>query len=154
MRQILSNICFLFSFLAVGQTLPAASSGPNLWVEVCRTADNHSVTVKTKNHGSVTGACSNVDETQIQLFTHERGLLTISRRDVTAIYKRVQTTNHQLATLKQDVGQQFHQDFRWLFSPAAPLGLVAVPITAVWGAVAAPFCWIGDLMHPGGPQRD
>jgi hypothetical protein len=37
------------------------------------------------------------------------------------------------------------QGFEWLFSPYAPLGMVVVPGTVAWGAVAAPFCLLGDL---------
>jgi hypothetical protein len=35
--------------------------------------------------------------------------------------------------------------FAALFSPYAPAGIVMVPGTLAWGAVAAPFCLIADI---------
>ncbi len=46
-------------------------------------------------------------------------------------------------------GQGLHKHLRNgiddLLSPRAPLGLVSVPSVLAWGAVAAPFCALGEL---------
>ena len=61
---------------------------------------------------------------------------------------------HHLADLGNSMSKSFARGFGWLFSPAAPLGLVAIPATIAWGAVAAPFCLLGDLGDDGAITQD
>jgi hypothetical protein len=61
---------------------------------------------------------------------------------------------HHLADLGDGMSKSFRRGFGWLFSPAAALGLVTIPATVAWGAVAAPFCLLGDLGDTGPVTRD
>jgi hypothetical protein len=63
-----------------------------------------------------------------------------------------QPGNHHLADLGNSMSKSFRRGFGWLFSPAAPLGLLTIPATVAWGAMAAPFCLLGDL-GDNGPSR-
>jgi hypothetical protein len=41
-----------------------------------------------------------------------------------------------------------------LLTPAAPVAIVLVPGTFAWGALAAPFCLIGDLSNKIGGSEE
>jgi hypothetical protein len=68
--------------------------------------------------------------------------------------QRSKNDGHQLSALGRNVQKGLRQGFEWLLSPYAPLGIVAVPATVAWGAVAAPFCLLGDLTHKASRTRE
>ena len=49
------------------------------------------------------------------------------------------------------MGKWLGKGFALLFSPKAPEGLVTIPATLAWGAVSAPFCLLGDIVHQDDP---
>jgi hypothetical protein len=51
-------------------------------------------------------------------------------------------------SLQRGVGDALKTEGNWALSPAAPLGLVAIPATIAWDIVASPFCLLGDALAP------
>jgi hypothetical protein len=82
--------------------------------------------------------------------TKDKGIVKIARATVSRIdMQRSKNNGHQLRALGKGLRQGLKQEFQWLLSPTAPLGIVAVPATLAWGVVAAPFCLLGDLANRG-----
>jgi hypothetical protein len=116
------------------------------WNEVCKTAAGNQLTIKTANGDSIDGYCLSVDVDEIAVTTKDQRVVRIARKTLSRIDMLTsKDQGHQLAALGRKVDGGLRQGFKWLFSPAAPLGIVAVPATLAWGAVAAPFCLLGDL---------
>jgi hypothetical protein len=60
---------------------------------------------------------------------------------------------HRLKSLGKGMKHGMHDGVKMTFSPLAPIGLVVIPGTLAWGAVAAPFCILGDLFGGKPGQR-
>jgi hypothetical protein len=88
----------------------------------------------------------NVDEIAVTTQNHE--VVRIARSALARIrVRRTSMKGHELAALGRGMDKGLRSGFGWLFSPAAALGIVAVPSTLAWGAIAAPFCLMGDLYY-------
>ena len=61
---------------------------------------------------------------------------------------------HQLRALGKGMDEALRTGTNALLAPYAPAGLALIPATLAWGAVAAPFCILGDLVSKAaGEQR-
>jgi hypothetical protein len=88
----------------------------------------------------------NVD--QIAVTAENRRVVKIAHAALSRIeMSRSRNTHQQLRSLGRGMRTGLRQGTDWLLSPYAPLGLVVVPGTLAWGAVAAPFCLVGDLKN-------
>jgi hypothetical protein len=124
------------------------------WSEVCQAAAGSELTITTVNGKKVNGYCLKVDVDEIQLSNKAQGVIKITRSALSRVeMKRLSQKGHQFASLRETVDDALKNEAKWIFSPAAPLGIAAIPATLAWGIVASPFCLIGDLAHSGGNRK-
>jgi hypothetical protein len=139
----------IFSAILVW-TLPvrAADDIHANWTDLCRVAAGHQLNVTTSDGKTISGSCTSTYGDELSLTANQR-IVKIARSTLTRIQMYDPGNGHHLADLGNGMSKSFKTGFGWLFSPAAPLGLVAIPATIAWGAVAAPFCLLGDLGDDG-----
>jgi hypothetical protein len=123
------------------------------WNDLCHIAAGHQLNVTTSDGKTVSGTCSSIDADGISLTINQR-VVKIARTTLSRIQTYQPGNGHHLADLGNGMSKSFKTGFGWLFSPAAPLGLVTIPATVAWGAVAAPFCLLGDLGDDGPVTRN
>ena len=114
------------------------------WNELCRVAAGRQLSVTTSDGKTVSGTCANTNADELSL-ANQHIVTKVARSTLARIQMYDPGTGHHLADLGKGMSKSFKTGFGWLFSPAAPLGLVAIPATVAWGAVAAPFCILGDM---------
>jgi len=141
MKNILCR--FAFGILAALAPLYAADLQAR-WNDLCRVAGSHQLNVTTSDGKTVSGTCASTNADTLSL-TFNQSVLKIARSTLTRIQMYDPGNGHRLADLGDGMYKSFHKGFGWLFSPAAPLGLVAIPATVASGAVSASFCLLGDL---------
>jgi len=126
----------------------AGAAGPRTaqWKEVCRVAGDRELSITTQGGETVTGYCMAISVDEIAVRTKDQKIRRIARSALSRIDMR-RTKGHALASLGKGVLGGLHQGHQWLLSPAAPLGIVLIPGALAWGAVAAPFCLLGDLQY-------
>jgi hypothetical protein len=117
------------------------------WTDLCHLAANRQLSVTTTDGRTVNGSCASTDADGLSLTANQR-VIKMARSTLTRI-QLYQPGNHRLADLGKGMSKSFRMGFGWLFSPAAPMGLISIPATVAWGAVAAPFCLLGDLGNNG-----
>jgi hypothetical protein len=153
----LASIRFLLFSGVMVSALPlyAADEIQVHWIEVCRAAGGKRLTIKTFNGETVDGYCLSINVDEIAVTTKDQQIVRIARRALSRIdVQRSKNDGHQLSALGRGVHKGLRQGFQWLLSPYAPLGIVAVPATVAWGAVAAPFCLLADLTHKTSGTRE
>jgi hypothetical protein len=134
---------FAFGILAALAPLHAADLQAR-WTDLCRVAAGHQLNLTTSDGKTVSGTCGSVSADELSLTVNKRAI-KIARSALTRIQMYDPGNGHHLADLGDGMSKSFKKGFGWLFSPAAPLGLVAIPATVAWGAVSAPFCILGDM---------
>lgn len=149
-HTIFTNIHFLILSAALTCTLPmhAADDIHTRWTDLCHVAGTRQLNVTTSDGKTVRGACTSIDANEVSLSANQR-VVKIARSTLTRIQMYQPGSGHHLADLGDGMHKSFRKGFGWLFSPAAPLGLVSIPATVAWGAVSAPFCLLGDLGSEG-----
>jgi hypothetical protein len=159
-HTIFTHIRFTILSAALAWTLPLHAAPDNApgdirarWNDLCRVAGSHQLNVTTSDGKTVSGSCSSTDADALSLTADQR-VIKIARSTLSRVQMYQSGNGHQLADLGDGMYKSFRRGFGWLFSPAAPLGLVAIPATVVWGAVAAPFCLLGDLGDDGPSTTD
>jgi len=134
----------LSALLACTLPLHAADPIQARWSEVCRAAGSDQLTITTANGDTVNGYCTSVDANDMSVTTLDKRVVKIARTALSRIDKHSTSNDgRQLRSLGRSIGHGFGV----LLSPWAPVGLFVVPPLLAWGAVAAPFCVIGDLIH-------
>ena len=144
--------CFAFGILATLAPLRAADLQAH-WSDLCRVAGAHQLNVTTSDGKTVSGSCTSTQGDALALTSNQRVIL-IARSTLSRIQMYQPGSGHHLADLGSGMSKSFKRGFGWLFSPAAVLGLVTVPATVAWGAVAAPFCLLGDMAEDGPVTQD
>ena len=139
---------FIAMILAVTVSSPslfaADDSVETQWNQVCRVANGRDIVATTSTGEIVQGYCLSIDVNSIGIRTSDGKVAKIARSTL----KRLEvhrSKGHQLSSLGKGVHNGLKFGFDSLLSPLAPLGLVTLPATLVWGAVATPFCVLGDL---------
>ena len=132
-----------FCTLAAWAPLHAADLQAH-WNDLCHVAANRQLSVTTTDGRTVNGSCASSDADGLSLTANQR-VIKIARSTLTRIQLYQPGSGHHLADLGKGMSKSFRMGFGWLFSPAAPLGLVVIPATVAWGAVAAPFCLLSEL---------
>ena len=123
------------------------------WDELCRVAGTNQLNVTTADGITESGHCLATRNDELSLEANQR-IVKIARSTLTRIQMYDPGNGHRLADLGNGMAKSFKAGFRWLFSPAAPLGLIAIPSTIAWGLVAAPFCALGDMGSHGPTTQD
>ncbi len=100
--------------------------------------------VTTANGDKIEGTCVSVNVDEIAVTTRDHKVVKIARQTLAKLQLQ-RKKGHQLRALRNGMHTGLQSGFDAIFSPYAPAGLVMVPATLAWGAVAAPFCLLGDL---------
>jgi len=114
------------------------------WNDVCKVARGNEINVKTASGEDVTGYCVSISVDEMHVRTADGRVVKLARTALQKIRMR-RTRSHQLRALGNGMHGALRESFGFLFSPLAPMGVVAVPGTIAWGAVSAPFCALSDL---------
>jgi hypothetical protein len=156
MKHIFRSL--VFCTLAAWAPLHAADKINARWMDLCQVTANRQLSVTTTDGRTVNGSCTSTDADGLSLTTNplsaNRGVVKIARSMLTRIQMYQPGSGHHLADLGDGMSKSFRRGFGWLFSPAAPLGLVTIPATIAWGAVSAPFCLLGDMGQDGPAKQD
>jgi hypothetical protein len=152
---------FRFSFLtlaaALAWTLPAHAADPieTHWSDVCKLAasGDHLILATVDGETVESKYCVRVNADEIAVTTWDNRTIRIARAALSSL-RLSSAQGHQLKSLGKGLHSGLRTGLRWLLSPMAPLGLVTVPATLAWGATAAPFCVLGDLVHKARPERE
>jgi hypothetical protein len=122
------------------------------WNQLCKTVEGHQLTIQTTGGETVEGACLSISLDEVALATKGNRVVKLARATLAHIdMQRGKDDGHQLRALGVSMGKLLGKGFALLFSPKAPEGLVTIPATLAWGAVAAPFCLLGDIAHQDDP---
>jgi hypothetical protein len=154
-----SQFRFLIFSAALAWTFPLHAAPDNSdvihsrWGDLCAVAGGQQLSITTNDGKTVKGTCASTSDSEIALTANQR-VVKIARSTLSRIQMYQPGSGHHLADLGKDMSKSFKTSFVWLLSPAAPLGLVAIPATVAWGAVAAPFCILGDLGQSGPTTHD
>jgi hypothetical protein len=129
-------------------SLPLLAADPieTPWNQVCRVANGRELVLTTANGGTVQGYCISIDVNGIGVRTKDGQVSRIARTALARLEMR-RSKGRQLSSLRKEMHDGLKFGFDSLLSPLAPVGLVVVPGTLVWGAVATPFCFLGDLKY-------
>jgi len=147
------RLTMFWSVLAWALPAHAADDIHAHWNDLCHVAGNHQLNVTTTDGAITQGTCASTTDSEIALTANQR-VVRIARSTLTRIQMYQPGNGHHLADLGDGMSKSFKRGFGWLFSPAAPLGLVTIPATVAWGAVSAPFCLLGDLGDNGPTTQD
>lgn len=142
MRTTLTHIFFLLI-----ASLPAFADGPTEvpWKDFCRIAGDRQLEIVTSSGENISGYCAVITVDEVSVRT-PNGIVKIGRAALAHIQME-RSQGRQLSTLGHGIRGGLKQGTDWLLSPSAPLGIVTIPGTLVWGAISAPFCLLGDLKH-------
>lgn len=114
------------------------------WNKVCAYADQRELQFTTTGGEPVRGYCVALDATAISVRTKDGRELKVLKTAIAKLEIQ-QAKGHQVQTLGRGFHKALKTQVNWLLSPLAPAGVVAIPLTLAWGAVALPFCAVGDM---------
>lgn len=114
------------------------------WSQVCQIAHGNELIVTTAAGDAVEGFCVQINVNEIAVTTADKKVVKIARNTVSRLDMHRSKTR-QLKSLRDGMRGGLRWGIENLFSPWAPVGVVAIPVTLVWGVMAAPFCLMGDL---------
>lgn len=126
-------------------TLPLFAAEPPKevqWSELCQASGQRPLQVTTTNGETSEGYCMFVSVNEVTLQTRHHKIVKIARDAFSRAHVR---PRHPMQALGQDMHKHLKTGIDDLLSPRAPLGLVFVPSVLAWGAIAAPFCALGEL---------
>ncbi len=122
-----------------------ASSLPDVpWSQVCQAARGGEMIATTVSGETVEGYCASVDVNEIAIRTKDNRVVKVARTALARLRVR-RPKDHPLRELGESMRGALSFNFGSLSSPWAPVALVMIPATLAYGAIAAPFCLIGDL---------
>jgi hypothetical protein len=118
------------------------------WNQLCKAAMGNQLMITTADGATVDGLCMSITVDEVAIRTENQQVVKIARSALSRIkmHRSIQQ-QHPLRALGKDLRRTFHEGFDMLLSPAAPAGIVILPVTAAWGVVAAPFCALGELKN-------
>ena len=127
-------------------SLPLLASDPVTvkWNQLCRIAGNRDMLVTTATGDKVEGVCVGITVDEISVRTSDRKVIKLARQSLSKLEIQ-RNKSHQLRALGSGMHHVLRDGVAALFSPLAPAGLVMIPATLAWGAVATPFCILGDI---------
>jgi hypothetical protein len=140
-----SKLLMIFAALASSAALRAQDSVQLPLPRVCDYARSRSIQVTMPNGETVEGVCfsTTVDELQVQT---KSGIVKVARAQLSRVTIADIQAHHQVRHLFKHVGQGVANSAKLIPTEAGLVGLIGVPTTLAWGAVAVPFCLFGDLI--------
>ena len=129
---------------AVTSVLLTAAPIPARWSEICGVANRDKITIRKVDGQSVRGYCVSIDVDEMTVETKDRKIVRIARSAFRRVYVH-QPVRGPLRALGSSMRNGLEYGTQALFSPRAPVGIVTIPAVLAWGAIAAPFCLLGEL---------
>lgn len=149
---LLSGAAIVFAFSAAAQS-PAPTPETSVeWPNLCANTTKELLTVTTESGDTVQGYCVFVQHDELTLRTVDGKMVKIARGTLRKVLA-LTVTEHRLKSLRKGMKEGLHEGVKMTFSPLAPIGLAVIPGTLAWGAVATPFCVLGDLFGPKPVER-
>ena len=135
----------IFAALAGSVTLRADAPLQMPLSQVCGFTGSRVLTVTTASGETVEGTCFavNVDEIQVQT---KKGILTIARSQLSRVRIYETPPHRHLANLGKDIRTGLEDSVKMIPTEWGLVGVVGVPATLAWGAIASPFCLLGDAI--------
>jgi len=135
----------IFAALAGSATLRADGSMELPFAQVCRFAGSRTLTVTTAAGETVEGTCFTVNVDGLQIQT-QKGMVTVARLQLSRVRMYETPPHRHLATLGKDIRTGLRESVRMIPTEWGLVGVVGVPATLAWGALASPFCLLGDAI--------
>jgi hypothetical protein len=149
---LLSGAAILFAFSALAQS-PTPTPGTTVeWSNLCANTARELLVVTTESGDTIRGYCVSVQYDEVAIRTVDGKVVRIARGRLKKVLALTVAENRMKAVgkgMKQGLGY----GVKMTFSPLAPVGLAVIPGTLAWGAVATPFCILGDLFGGKPAQR-
>jgi hypothetical protein len=144
MKCLTSNTLMIFAALAGSAALRAQDSIQLPLPRVCDYARSRIVQVKLPTGETVEGVCfsTTVDEIQVQT---KNGIVKVARAQLSRVTIADIQPRHQLSHLGKQVGKGVSWSAKQVPTEWGVVGVVGIPVTLAFGAVAAPFCLLGDI---------
>jgi hypothetical protein len=122
------------------------------WDQLCNTSSGQQLVVSMTSGEKLEGYCVLVTVDALRVQT-SNGIVVVARSTVHRLHM-YRPKKNRLASLGKGMKDTLRQGVDDTFSPMAPVGLILIPGTLAWGAVAAPFCILGDIATKlNGPPR-
>jgi hypothetical protein len=113
------------------------------WDRVCAASQGNRLVVTTTTGETEEGFCTMITVNEVGLTTGQR--MTKIAKDKISRLRVHRVKGRQLSSLFKEMGHSFRDATGTLFSPLAPVGIVWLPGTVAWGAIASPFCLLADV---------
>jgi hypothetical protein len=149
---LLSGAAILFAFSAPAQSPPPIPETPVDWPNLCTNTAREMLEVTTESGDTIEGYCVFVQRDELTIRTLNGKTVKIARGTLKKVLA-LSGQEHRLKALGKGMKQGLHNGVRMTFSPLAPIGLAAIPSILAWGAVATPFCILGDVFGGKPTQR-
>ena len=121
---------------------------------MCQATQGRELALTTADGQTVDGYCIGVRVDEVEIRTAHQGMVKIARNARSRVVMQPKRGGKQLASLKKRFTGAVNEEAKWILTPSVAAGLVALPVTVAWAAVAAPFCALGDLLnHDPGPKE-
>ena len=137
-------------------SLAAAQNDPPIdarWTDLCRIASQRELTLTTTSGESVEGYCIAIDINRVTIRSNANAVIGVARSTLAKLEVKKRREHHL-----RSLGHGMHQALKWgvrnALTPAGPVAIPIIPVTLAWGAAAAPFCVIGDLLSIGTKKRE
>lgn len=134
----------VFNCLLFAAALRAQEPIEVQWNDICRITSGKEINLHTAAGTQLKGYCISVSVDEMSIRTTDGRVMKIARNALQKL-RMQRVKGGQLKALGKGVNGAFLLSTEFLFSPAAPIGLVGIPASLAWGVVAAPFCVLGDL---------
>ena len=148
---LLFGAASLFAFSAAAQSPTRNPEIPVDWANLCTNTANELIQVTTESGDKVEGYCISVQHDELAIRTDNGTMVKVARGTLKTVLAFA-VSEHRLKALGRGMKKGLHNGVKMTFSPLAPIGLTVIPATLAWGAVATPFCILGDLFS-GRPAR-
>jgi hypothetical protein len=142
----------LIAFSAPAQSPAPTPETPVEWPNLCARTARELLVVTTGSGDTIRGYCVFVQHDELTIRTVDGKIVKIARGTLTKVLA-LSVPEHRLKALGKGMKEGFHNGVKMTFSPLAPVGLAVIPGTLAWGAVATPFCILGDLFGGKARQR-
>lgn len=141
-RFLTKTLLFTACCLPLSADSPAPSPLEVKWDTLCRVAKDDRLVVTTTQGDVVEGHCLAIQVDVVTVVTKDNKTIRIARSALQKVQLQP-VHERRLRALGKGLHEGFQRGFDLLLSPMAPVGLVALPGTVAWGAIAAPFCGMG-----------
>jgi hypothetical protein len=141
---LLSSAAILFALSAPGQSPTPTPDTPVEWPNLCTDTARELLVVTTESGDTIEGHCFFVQHDELTIRTVDGKMVQVARGTLRKVLA-LKVPEHRLKALGKGMRRGLRDGVRMTFSPLAPVGLAVIPSTLAWGAVATPFCILGDL---------